>query len=595
MSDPLQTILTRAEQQHAELDSDIEFLQTLLQQAAAELCVGRLTVWTQTSQTSRMIAQTGDSSLSPTSSHDLNSLIHGEVRVLQRDKKSISIGSRHLLAGVVVAGDIRLVLDVVESQQNIDKISNDVLIQLADVFADLQRRQMLETHLLASQGESAWQTVIAQVHASLDSSIIANTIATDVAAILPCRRIAVGRRHGKRWDVIATTGVSQPNERSDAVRQVSQLIAAAATGDSNAIDNQRNVVRPLCVSRDWGKAEWAIVLETEESFEDSSQLERFLTHASLALSNSDTVQRNSPVNVLRRGIRSLRRVGTLGTVGLLTTLIVVLLLVQVDLRIEVYGEAVPAERAFVFAPDDGIITQLHVEEDSDVSNTDVLCVLTNEDLNVQLETIDGELAAANARLAAIAALRGTRNIGTVEARMLSAERAELEAQTQSLARQSLMLTERIEHLQVTSRLTGRVYGDRLQQMLFQRPVQRGQYLFEVANPAANWQLQLRVPEADIRYVLTATEDVDSQPPISYSLETSPEITRHTTLTSLGAATDVDRRGELSTLVIAKLEDSAFGEERPGTGVVARIRCGRRSVGFVWFRQVIEFVQRHTWL
>jgi hypothetical protein len=405
----------------------------------------------------------------------------------------------------------------------------------------------------------------------------------------------VGRRRGKHWDVIATTGVSQPNERSDAARQLSQSIDAAATGDSNAADNQTSTVRPLCVSRDWGKAEWAVVLETEESLEDLPQLERFLTHASLALLNSDAAQRNSLANVLRRGIRSLRRPGTLATVGLLAALSAVLLLVQADLRIEVYGEAVPTERAFVFAPDDGIITQLHVEEDSDVSNTDVLCVLTNEDLNVQLETIDGELAAANARLAAIAALRGARNIVTGEARVLSAERAELEVQTQSLARQSLMVTERLEHLRVTSRLTGRVYGDRLQQILFQRPVQRGQYLFEVANPAANWQLQLRVPEADIRYVLTATEDGDAPPAISYSLETSPEVTRHTTLTSLGAATDVDRRGELSTLAIAELEDAAFGEERPGAGVVARIRCGRRSVGFVWFRQVIEFVQRQTWL
>jgi hypothetical protein len=592
MSDTLQTILTRAEQQHAELHGDVEFLQTLLQQSAAELSVARLTVWTQTSQSSRMIAQTGDSPLSSPSAHDLNSLIHGDVRILQRDQEAPSTSGRHLLAAAVVAGDVRLVLDVVESQQNVD---SDVLIQLADVFADLQRRRMLESHLLSSQQESAWQAVIAQVHASLDSSVIANTIATDVAAIFPCQRIAVGRRRGKHWDVIATTGVSQPNERSDAARQLSQSIKAAATGDSNAANNQTSTVRPLCVSRAWGKADWAVVLETEKSLKDEPQLERFLIHASLALSNSDAAQRNSPTNVLRRGIRSLRRPGTLVTVGLLAALSAILLLAQSDLRIEVYGEVVPNERTFVFAPDDGIITQLHVEEESDVSNADVLCVLTNEDLNVQLETIDGELAAANARLAAIAALRGARNIEIGEARVLSAERAELEAQTQSLARQSAMVTERLEHLQVTSRLTGRVYGDRLQQMLFQRPVQRGQYLFEVANPAADWQLQLRVPEADIRYVLAATEDGNTQPAISYSLETSPEVTRHTTLTSLGAATDVDRRGELSTLAIADLKDAAFGEERPGAGVVARIHCGRRSVGFVWFRQVIEFVQRHTWL
>ena len=234
MSDTLQTILTRAEQQHAELNTDIEFQQTLLQQSAEELCVVRLTVWT---QTSRMIAQTGDSSLPPPSTHDLSNLAHGEVCVLQHDKKSTSTGGGHLLAGAVVAGDVRLVLDVVESQQSVDQ---EILIPLADVFADLQRRRMLESHLYSSQHESAWQAVIAQVHASLDSSVIANTIATDVAAILSCRRIAVGRRRGKCRVVVATTGVSQPNERSDAARQIIQSIEAAATGDSNVIDNQTN-------------------------------------------------------------------------------------------------------------------------------------------------------------------------------------------------------------------------------------------------------------------------------------------------------------------------------------------------------------------
>ena len=85
------------------------------------------------------------------------------------------------------------------------------------------------------------------------------------------------------------------------------------------------------------------------------------------------------------------------------------------------------------------------------------------------------------------------------------------------------------------------------------------------------------------------------PNVTFSLKTSPEAIRQTSLVTLGASTDVDHNGELSTLAIADLTDVELNNERPGAGVVARIHCGKRSIAFVWFRQVIEFVQRHTWL
>ena len=592
MSDTLQTILACAERRHTEQQGNAEFLLVLLQQTAIELSVGRLVVWIVGTQTSRMIAETGDSPHQDPSSDELQSLTNGNVRVLKQGEDAHSNAGRHLLAASAVAGDCRLIIEIVETQRIID---HELLIQLADVFADLQRRHMLESFLVSSQNDSTWQSLITQLHCSLDANVISNTIATDAAVLLPCRRIAVGQRRGRHWDVIATSGVSQPNQRSDASRHISRWIESAAAGIANSDEDPQRRIRPLGRTTEWSDADWAVVLECDDGFGDQKRLDWFLKHASLALANSAAAKRGSPLNFLRRMLQHFTQLGSLATTFAVIALATMLLFVQTELRVEAYGELNPTERAFVFAPEDGTVTELHVQEGSEASAQEVLCVLTNEDLNVQLETIDGSLAGANARLAAIDALRSGRRIETVEARLLSAEQAELEAKVASLAKQSAMVTKRLHELHVTARIPGRVYGDRLRQVLFRRPVQRGQYLFEVANPAGGWQLHLRIAEPDVRHVLAARRDAQEKPKITFSLETSPEINREASLDSVGLATEVDSGGKLSTLAIADLNDAGFDNERPGSGVVARIHCGRRSVGFVWFRQFIEFVQRHTWL
>lgn len=591
MSDTLQTILSRAELQYSTQNGEAEFLTVLLQQTVTELKPERLSAWICNSHTRHQIATTGDSRHASPSMEVMAGVHDGGVRRLDAESSDSTTSGRHLLAASPVATESRLVLEVVEGER---RVADDVLVQLADVFADLQRRRMLDRMLQSSQQDAGWQSLTAQIHGTLDNRVIANIVATDMAALLTCRRISVGRRQGQTWEVVATTGVSQPNPRSDASRQISAWMAAAASDTVPSDDSLTLIVRPLQTDGTWADADWAVVVESDTATDEPPQLERFLHHVSLALANCADARRHSPTGLLRRGIRMLGRPRALFTVLLPAAAVIALVLIPARLRIEVYGELVPTERVFVFAPDDGIITELHVEENAEVGEQDLLCVLTNEDLNVQAETIDGELAASNARLAAIDALRGGQRPDPGEAGLLSAERAELVERVQSLTKQSEILADRLSRLCVTSRMKGRVYGDRLRQTLLLRPVQRGQYLLETADPTGGWQLHLRIPEAEIRYVLTALDDSSSELPLSYSLETSPEITRQAALTTLGQATDVDRRGELSTLAIADVDSAEFAAERPGAGVVAKIDCGQRAAGFVWFRQVIEFVQRRLW-
>ncbi len=588
MNNILQMILERAEHRHKTGEKGSGFLLTLAQQVTDDLRLRGLTIWSRSADTFHVIASTETTPVArPDTEAPIDPAIGGVTNV--RHSSPDNQAAQLLQTTASVAGNVQLILRAEEADVPVD---HDVLLQLTDIFADLHRRNMLDDLVTRSGSEEAWQKLITQLHSSLDSRTIANTIATDVESLLPASRIAVGRRRGRRWSIVATTGVSQPNDRSDAVRQLVSAIQSASSGSiESATDGQHCLVHPLASDADWSTAEWAVVIESDKAIPDDTQTQRFLRHASLALANSVANEGTSAGSFLRT-VTQPRGLSIILTGCLLAA---ALMLFQTELRIESYGELVPTQRNFVFAPDDGTITKLHVVDGSSVAESDIMCVLTNEELNVQQEAIAGEIAAANARLTAIDALRTGSRTDAGESYLLSAEQAELDERVRSLEKQWMIVTERLQLLQITSRSHGQVYGDRLRQMLYQRPVSRGQFLFEVADPSAGWQLKLRVPEADIRYVLAAQQESDQRPNITFTLETSPEVVRETSLVSLAASTEVDHNGELSTLAIADLPNVELDAERPGAGVVARIHCGKRSLGFVWFRQVIEFVQRHTWL
>ncbi|MEO2016488.1 MAG: hypothetical protein ABGZ53_19190 [Fuerstiella sp.] len=586
MNDVLQSILESAGIRHQQDGAKQEFLPVLLQQAATDLRLSGIALWTSGGNGATLLAQLGDDNYAELSTDDVCSAPIGEVCITKSNPASTN-GGRRLLTASVLAGQHRLILCATEGQPATE---HGLFVRLADVFADLQRRRILDRHFQHSEQDRKLNAVIAQLHTSLSSDVVANILATDGSAALDCSRLAVARRDARRrWDVVATTGVSRPNLRSDAIRQICSQIDEVEAG--NPGDAGPTIVQPLVASNSWNDATWACVVHAGEPFadHDRSRVERLCHHASMALSNCETLQQSTLIGQLRRGLKGLTRPAW--TVFFVA--FAAFCLIPSELRIEVYGELVPTQRAFVFAPDDGTITDVSIDDGSHVASGKTLCVLKNEDLEVQLQSIDGEFAAVSARIAAIDAMRGNRTSNNDS--LMSAEQVELKQRIASLAMQSKIVMERIEQLNVVSRIDGRVYGDRLKQLLTQRPVQRGQFLFEIANPAADWQLDLRVLEADARHVLAAMGANDANLSVTFALETSPETLRETQLESLAASTDIDERGTLSTLAIARVGNAGFQNERPGTGVIAYIHCGKRATAYVWFRKVIDFVQRYTWL
>ena len=286
-----------------------------------------------------------------------------------------------------------------------------------------------------------------------------------------------------------------------------------------------------------------------------------------------------------------------------------------DFEVEVRGQVFPVERFRIFAPDDGIVDSLEVNADDTVVAGQFLLRLENAERELERSRLLGEIESVSVRIQAVRATR-TSSGASSESRGprgvdLSSEEQQLEQKLASLNAERLLLDEQINSLSLHSPIAGAVYQRRLKERLESRPVQRGQQLMEIVNTTGDWQLELQIPEDAAGYVRDAASAAQKanaefagsksnqmQPgqPVRFWLNSQKSHVSRSTLDSLEMSAHIDEQ-RLTCLATASCRDIDTTHLRPGQSVSARIGCGRRALGFVWFREVIEYLQkkRFAWL
>ncbi|MCA9058602.1 MAG: biotin/lipoyl-binding protein [Planctomycetaceae bacterium] len=610
--DDLPGILDQAiahRESHGHSASLIQVFTDELRQAASAECIRVLEV---TAGRIQLVGQSGNTHEPLLADEEIVALAAGAGTASRPTANSRNASCR--IATAEISRQITIVLEI-----RIARLHQDFCDAVADVLADLRRRQLLtELHEMREQRAPLDQLIL-MLHNRPEEQKIANILATDAAAVLGCSRVSVCSRRGSgKWHLVAATGVHSPNERADAVRRICHQIAATAnsSGDSDAksfrappdqqtnpeaitaassvaavsaSDKKRQLALPLDPKGDWQTCRRAVLLEWDSADKaDAGAVRIICHHAILALDNSDRGRQTLISRWLHpdSGIRRLRLVASL-----LAPVVIGLLLVfwPMELKIEAAGILQPAQRTHIYAPESGIVTNVDITDGDEVSSGDPILQLRNDELSLQLETVLGDLASAQARLAAIESLR----IGGDASRnpLLQTEQAEVKARIESLEKQRILLDARLRQLPLVVDTGGRVFGPDLRERFQGRPIVRGQYLCEIADLNQPWELRLQVPETEIRHLLHATQVGDPHPAITYSLATTPDQTDRVHLTRICQTTELDSFGNLTTTIIAQLDPGQANSERPGTGVIGYIHCGRRSAGYVCFRKLIDIVRR----
>jgi multidrug efflux pump subunit AcrA (membrane-fusion protein) len=479
-----------------------------------------------------------------------------------------------------------------------------------------------------------------RVHASLDPRETAYTIANEGRRLIECDRVSVAIRKGNKCVVAAVSGQDVFNARSNTVRLLGKLATSVVvtgdpvwyTGDTRDMSPQVEDAVQAYVDEAHSKTVAVLPLvrpEAEheedpqkrpaphepvgalivEQIEDSrvpptlvQRVDVVCRHSSVAMANAVEHQNLFLMPVWRaigksRWVVKARTLPkTLAIAGVLLALLLALFIWPADFRLEAKGTLEPIDRRDVFAPVKGTVTVPDgIEHGKLVKAGQLLAVLRDYDTDVEISRVQGNLLTTEERLRNLERqLLARRNFSEDERGKLEGEKGEAKEQKKSLEKQLDLLTKKQAELRVTSPIDGYVVTWDVENRLRNRPVQRGQLLMRVADLKSDWQLELHAPDNRMGHIARAYNGLNKEKKekldVEYQLATSPGTTLHGNVQEIHQSAEV--RGEEGNTVLIKVAVAKddLDDPRPGASVTGKIYCGRRSIGYVWFHDVFEFVE-----
>ncbi len=515
------------------------------------------------------------------------------------------------------------------------------LLQVCEFAGDFLKGRRLR-HLTEKQ--SLWEqleTFTRIAHEKLHVRETAYTIANEGRRLIGCDRVSVAIRHGSKCPIEAVSGQDTPDKRSNVTVMLGRLAAAVVktgedvwySGDTSNLAPQVEAALDAYVDESHTKAIAILPLTepqdkeakfTEEEGEhrpakvigaliveqmvDSRTPDGFLqrvevvrTHSSSALTNS--LQHEGlfllPVwRFLGKGTRLFRGRTLPKTLAVLSAIIgaiAFLTFYQADFKLEGEAKLRPKIRQNVYAQVDGLVKQVNVEHDDIVHKGDVLLVQESPDLDKEIEAVIGAMKEDIAKMASASRdLDRNDELTDEEKSRKASEITQLKESIDSKKKQFALLNAKKDMLTIRSPIDGRVVTSNVQERLGSRPVNRGDNLLEIADPTKEWELEVLMPEKRMGHVAEAREASKSKLPVTFFLATNPaeQMQGEVEIEELSA----EVRGESGNTVLVHVSfdqdklHKVVADPKIGASATAKIHCGKRSIGYVWFHDLVDFVR-----
>lgn len=514
------------------------------------------------------------------------------------------------------------------------------LAQMCDLAADFiksrQLRHFSDRQVLWSQLEEFARVV----HASLDPRQAAYVIANEGRRLIECDRVSVAIRKGRKCKIEAVSGQDVLDKRSNTVRLLGQLATKVVetgdpvwyTGDTSNMAPQVEDAVEEYVDESHTKAVAVLPLgrplpEDEEDdpdkrkeqegpigaliverIEDARIPETMLHRVDVVCKHSSTALANALEHQslflmpLWRWLGKTRWVfqartlpKTLAIVGAVLVLLLCMVIVPVDFEVKADGTLEPVGRSEVFARVDAVVERVLVKHGDKVREGDLLIKLRSTEIRVKLRQIAGDLAATVEQISAKEWLQKQGRGNMEERNQLAGEIQALREKERSLITQLDLYKQKEKELEVRSPRAGRVVTWDVQELLERRPVQRGQVLMQVADTDGSWQLELHMPEDRMGYIVQTQNDLEKKDlPVTFILASEPGVGHTGTIKEIHYSAEVRGEEGNTVLIKAKIDDSVdrakFPDLRPGTELKAKVYCGRSSIGYWLFHDLIAFIQ-----
>ncbi len=525
------------------------------------------------------------------------------------------------------------------------------LLQMCEFAGDFLKTRQLRSYTSRQTLWSQLDQFTRVAHRSLDPRETAYVIANEGRRLLECDRVSVAIKKGRRCYIEAVSGQDTFDKRSTTVQllgEVATAVAAAGepvwyTGDTSDLPPQVEDSMQAYVDEAHSKTVAVVPLfRTQpepkagdtappappvvigclivEQIEDSRPREGLLARTDVVSEHSSTALANAleyhglfllPLWKQLGKARWVLQARTLPkTIAVAIAAVALLLwlgLYPAEFWLTGKGTLQPAIKREVFAGIDGVVMDVKPKHGEMVDQHALLAEMRNTDLEVQITDITGQRTTTQAQiLATQRALLDEKRIEVAERHRLSGQLLQYKKTFDSLGEQLKLLYQKKEELKVKSPIKGQVVTWQVRENLIHRPVQRGQILMTIADPAGDWELEINMPENRMGYIAIEVEQrerlikegklskEEAVLPVEYILATKPGSSYEGGVKEIEVGAAVKGEEGNTVLVRVAIDKQKLLEDghdlRPGATVTTKIYCGRASIGYVWLHDLIAFVQ-----
>jgi hypothetical protein len=514
------------------------------------------------------------------------------------------------------------------------------LLQVCEFAGDFLKSRRLR-HL--SEKQTLWEqleTFTRTAHEKLDVRETAYTIVNEGRRLIGCDRVSVAIRRGGKCPVEAISGQDTFDKRSNVTVLLSKLAAAVAktgedvwySGDTSdlapqveeALDayvdeshTKAMAILPLTEPRD-EEAKFVSEEEREppvvigalivEQMVDSRTPDGFLQRVDVVRTHSSTALTNSleyeglflmPVwRALGKSTRYFRGRALPKTIAIIAALVAALCFLcfyPAQFKLEGDGRLKPQDRQSAWAEINGEVIDVKVKHDDPVTKDQLLVVLRSRELEKAIAEKQGDLktAAENLRTQQRITTR-PENLPAAEVARAKADLPGLRAKVDSLERSLGLLLEQQKMLEVRSPIAGRVVTWNIEQLLKGRPVGRGEELVEIADPTSDWELEVLMPEYRMGHIAKAAAESPDKLPVTFYLALNPKQQLQGKVEEVHRSAEVRGDDGNTVLIRVSFDQQALrdviADPKIGATATAKIHCGRRAIGYVWFHDLVDFVR-----
>ncbi|HMO36555.1 MAG TPA: efflux RND transporter periplasmic adaptor subunit, partial [Gemmatales bacterium] len=547
-----------------------------------------------------------------------------------------------LLAPIVIDRQVQGILEVgLDPNRNPAALRGflQFMVDMCSYAGNYYRNHQFRTVLNQQQVWTQLESFTRQIHNTLNLREATFVMVNETRRLLAVDRVSIASRLGGNTQIEAVSGADVVEKRSSLIQTMKALCDAVLVWNDRLIySGQRDetlppkvldaldkylaesnskllIITPLRDEREDKERPCRSCLVVE-CFEPNLTAETLLARMDVLVKHMAPAMYNVlehhrvpfrwallPIANIRDSLRGKRGTWAMVILGAAAAMVAAMTLIPWPLRLFAKGNLVPKDRQVITAPFDGVV-EPHVQHGDKVSSGQELLRIDSKELRAKITELRGEIDTAQRLVTQYRNALSQPGISPEQNEQYKALLSENESKlrTANASLQAYLKFAGGETISIRSPIEGVVTTFEVKE-LKGKTIKAGERLLEIAKIDGVWEVQLNIPEMHVGKIREALDKSEKgELDVRLWISTDPNTYYQGTLKQNGMGGMVSHINENEAVLKCRVEigedlrkeiDRLQGAGMPVEVMVqAKVNCGPRSLGYVWFYQLWEFFFEH---